>query len=172
MQEEPSLSAGPSHRKLVQDLRNDQHRKLSDESRWRSASITVSLMKANSQYVGFLEIVSFSLPHFLFASRLQQSFINCGLMLFRHFSGNKSSPTEQGVLQQRHNPEGEREISLRAGLCLCPKALAQLSVVPRPGADLHPPHILELSTPVPSLFQGLIPLLLVNSRYKVSAAES
>lgn len=112
MQEKPSLSAGPSHPNPAQGLRNDQRNKLSDESHWGSASIIVSPIRANSQHVGFLEIVSFSLPRFLFASRLQQSLINCGLKLFRHFSGNKSSLTEQGVLQRRRNPEwgGERNV--------------------------------------------------------------
>lgn len=59
MQEKPSLSAGPSHPNPAQGLRNDQRNKLADESRWGSASIIVSLIRANSQHIGFVEIVSF-----------------------------------------------------------------------------------------------------------------
>lgn len=173
MQEKPSLSAGPSHPNPAQGLRNNQRNKLSDESHRGSASIIVNLIRANSQHVGFLEIVSFSLPRFLFASRLQQSLINCGLKLFRRFSGNKSSPSEQGVLQRRHSPEwGGEKCPPGQGCVFVRKHLPCARPVPRPGADLHPPRVLELSTPVPSPFQGLSSLPLANGRYKASAAES
>lgn len=122
MQEKPSLSAGPSHPHPAQGLRDDQCNKLSDESHWRSASIIVSLIRANSLQAGFLEIVSFSLTCFLFASTLQQPLINCGLKLFRLFLGNKSSLTEQGTFQRKPSAEGEelfpgRAVSQSEGTC-------------------------------------------------------